>query len=37
MEFRNLKMVGWFTDGKKLQYYIQVEHIKVKNYNTIYK
>jgi hypothetical protein len=29
MKFRNFKMVGWFTDGKKLQYYIQIEHIKV--------
>ena len=30
MKCRNFKMVGWFTDGKKLQYYIQIEHIKVK-------
>ena len=30
MKFRNFKMVGWFTDGKKLQYFIQIEHIKVK-------
>jgi hypothetical protein len=29
MKFRNFKIVSCFTDGKKLQYYIQIDHIKV--------